>query len=61
MKTPYYQGMFNDIVYGQTIKINLDDIDEEFVYKIIYKEDNNKTPEYIAIDFSKIIDITSFK
>ena len=31
MKTPYYQGMFNDIVYGQTIKINLDDIDEEFV------------------------------
>lgn len=61
MKTPYYQGMFNDIVYGQTIKINLDDIDEEFVYKIIYKEDNNETPEYIAIDFSKIIDITSFK
>lgn len=61
MKTLYYQGMFNDIVYGQTIKINLDDIDEEFVYKIIYKEDNNETPEYIAIDFSKIIDITSFK
>ena len=30
MKTPYYQGMFNDIVYGQTIKINLDDIEEEF-------------------------------
>ena len=61
MKTPYYQGMFNDIVYGQTIKINLDDIREEFVYKIIYKEDNNEIPEYIAIDFSKIIDITSFK
>ena len=61
MKTPYYQGMFNDIVYGQTIKINLDDIGEEFVYKIVYKEDNNEIPEYIAIDFSKIIDITSFK
>ncbi len=62
MKTPYYQGMFNDIVYGQTIKINLDDIDEKFVYKIIYKTaDNNKTPEYIVVDFSKIIDITSLK
>lgn len=54
MKTPYYQGMFNDIVYGQTIKINLDDIDEEFVY-------NKNIVNYIAIDFSKIIDITSLK
>lgn len=53
MKTPYYQGMFNDIVYGQTIKINLDDIEEEFDSKI----ENG----YLKLNFTNIIDITSLK
>lgn len=53
MKTPYYQGMFNDIVYGQTIKINLDDIKEEFDSKI----ENG----YLKLNFTNIIDITSLK
>lgn len=53
MKTPYYQGMFNDIVYGQTIKINLDDIEEEFDSKI----ENG----YLKLNFTNIIDIASLK
>lgn len=53
MKTPYYQGMFNDIVYGQTIKINLDDIDEEF--------DSQIENGYLKLNFSQIIDIPSLK
>ena len=53
MKTPYYQGMFNDIVYGQTIKINLDDIEEKFDSKI----ENG----YLKLNFTNIIDITSLK
>ena len=53
MKTPYYQGMFNDIVYGQTIKINLDDIGEEF--------DSEIENGYLKLNFTDIIDIASLK
>lgn len=53
MKVPYYQGMFNDIVYGQTFKVNFDEItNNEWTTETI----NNQL--YLIIGIKNLINLT---
>ena len=58
MQSLYYQGMFNDIVYGQTIKIELNTLEDGV---LSHNQTTINSIKYIKINFSNVIDLNSLK